>query len=111
MESTEPDADKLTIIEDQTRNRCSRSTSSSRSKSMLPCGVGEDEDNIWGNVFVPTYYSYIGALKNPWHLDVKASLKALQDIWDAIFPDKPHKIESVNDKVYSIVSLPILMMS
>ncbi len=91
-------------LEVKTRDR-SNSNSSSRSKSQLPCGVGTGGDNRWSEVFVPTYMSYLGSLSEPWHPDIKKTLKAVQMIWDAVYPDRPHEVKSASDKAFSIVSL------
>ncbi len=92
--------DKLTIFEVRTRDR-SNSGSSTRSKINLPRGVGEKR---WGNVFVPTFISYLGILDEPWHPESKQTIDALQVIWNAVYPDKPYTIEGPADLVYTIVS-------
>lgn len=97
--------DKLTVATVRPRDR-SNSNSSNRSKSQLPRGVGDTSqgEKRWSGVFVPTFYSYLGALRDPWHAEAAPSLKALQQIWDTVYPDKLHVIESVHDVVYTIVS-------
>ncbi len=54
---------------------------------------------------MPTFLSYLGTLKDPWHPEVKLTLATLQLIWNAVYPDKPYTIEGAGDAVYTQVSL------
>ncbi|KLO11499.1 hypothetical protein SCHPADRAFT_941984 [Schizopora paradoxa] len=93
--------DTLDVNQPDEKPSRSRSTSSTRSMSQLPCGVGADPtDRRWTEVFVPTFISFLGTLSNPWNATQKESLDALQAIWDVVFHDKPHTIKSTADKVY-----------
>ncbi|KLO04314.1 hypothetical protein SCHPADRAFT_947798 [Schizopora paradoxa] len=77
-----------------------RSTSLSRSKSNLPCGIADEKR--WSNVFIPTFMSHIGTLADPWHPLPHDVLRVLQAIWDVVYHDKPYRIQSVSDIVCTI---------
>lgn len=86
------------------QERRSRSVSSTRSKSQLPHGVGDTpEDKRWTEVFVPTFLSHLGASGEPWNPTTTDTIAALQAIWNVVYHDKPHRIESSADTVYKIV--------
>ncbi|KLO05719.1 hypothetical protein SCHPADRAFT_946684 [Schizopora paradoxa] len=79
-----------------------RSSSAPRSKSQLPCGVSDGRDKRWSIIFVPTFMSYLGTLEDPWHMDQSKTMKVLQAIWDVVYHDRPHVIESASDVVFTI---------
>ncbi len=64
-----------------------------RSKSSLPCGVGNDEDTHWADVFIPTFLTYVGALPDAWKMKGVPAVKALQLIWDAVYHDRPYSVK------------------
>ncbi len=73
-------------------------------KSKLPCGVGDEADERWSEVFIPTFLTYVGALPDAWKLKGAPAVKALQLIWDHVYHDKPYNIQGLKDPVFLMVS-------
>jgi len=69
-------------------------------KSKLPCGVGDEADERWSEVFIPTFLTYVGALPDAWKLKGAPAVKALQLIWDRVYHDKPYNIQGLKDPVF-----------
>ncbi len=83
--------------------------SSTRSKSSLPCGIGEEKDLRWTGVFIPTFLTYVGALPDAWKMKGAPAVKALQLIWDSVYHDRPYTIDGLKDPVYLTVSRNLVL--
>jgi hypothetical protein len=71
---------------------------------------GCERGNQWQRVFIPTYIHFVASCTDPWSVSDDNAIKAMLNIWDAIFVDSdgkyggsiPHVVE-VNEAVFSIV--------
>ncbi len=95
-------SDSIAVTDVQPR---SRSTSSSRSKSNLPRGIGAPNETTCSDIFVPTFLKYVGSLREPWHPDATQSIAALQIIWDVVYHDRLYTILKKADPVHNFVRL------
>ena len=65
-------------------------------------GLPDGCNLIWCAHYVPTIFSVIGHMLDPWRLDNKHLLKLMQIAWASIFPNIPHEIK-LNDAVWTVV--------
>jgi len=72
----------------------------------LPSGC--QTNDTWRRAFIPTYLRWVATQGDPWALDDEKALKAMQDIWDAIYEQRVQYTITLNDPVSSIVSQPIV---
>jgi hypothetical protein len=78
---------------------------------------GFQTGDVWRHTFIPTYLWWVVTQPDPWCLDDKKAIEAMQDIWDT--KDKKDKkdddtkivyVITLNDAVFSIVNKPTLFM-
>ena len=72
----------------------------------LPYGC----EPIWRTRYVPTIFSVVGHMLDPWRLDNKRLLKLMQIAWASIFPNIPHEIK-LNDAVWTVICYNFIVTS
>jgi hypothetical protein len=81
------------------------------------CPTGD----VWRRAFIPTYLWWVATQPDPWCVDDKKAIEAMQNIWDTIYDMKDKKDKkdddakivytiTLNDAVFSVVNKSILFM-
>jgi hypothetical protein len=67
------------------------------SNAALPAGC--EQFNAWRRKYIPTYINFVAAANDPWTIEDKVAIAAMQEVWNAVFlnrsdgDDIPHTVE------------------